>query len=852
MTELEYVLNNFDAHFSQFRKKNIVLHGSRNYAEAIIDRFKKSYNFAGVMSMDPLEGTAWHGLPIISEEDLEKGRYDLVILTERVKYAEAAFQKIRLACKYGNIEIYNMYGLNEFQVHYEADISRPLTLEKAAALCRPYDVIAFEVMNTIFQIPFPNLPADSYELIPGKMVPELISGLRAEGKQIRFSLRKSYPEEKQIRALRDHGFLQNEEKELIRRTGEDLSFRTLKESEPGEKILYIGIGLVNEFILPRCYGIDTIMFIDRNSLNSALFFDSLRPKCLAPERKPFAPGEAERVRELIKKHTLISFDIFDTLLLRKTLFPRDVFELTECKAVESGYAAEGFSRARAKAEEHIPYCSLDEIYHELADLYGWDRKTREAVKQIELDAERSVLEPRTAVVSLLDFALKQGKRVVLTSDMYLPEPVLRKLLKEKGIDGYEKIFVSCDQKRAKYNGLFSQLPALCPDPSEILHIGDNPDADGIPAEKTGIDTLIIPSSLSLAKENGWRKPSETAYTLMERCLLGLTICHLFSDPFRNPNISERTIAERMEHLGNSVIGPFMSAHMCWLIRKLITDRYDGVLFLARDGWLPLKLYEEVRGKMSLPRGIYYYANRHSSFLCCADEKFTAAHIDKLGRSFDLSTEQLLEKVYLIPKDKQLLREYGDLSTEFIERHYEMIHETAERARKGYLRYSRQLGMRAGEKYAVVDFIAVGNTQKYLSKALPFTLRGFYYGTYSSTEVDDNVIEYYLQGDNPALLKEYINMESFFSSPEPAVDHMAEDGIPVFAQEVRDEKDLRNLGLCWETALSFSREFFRLFYQPGKEIISGLIEEMYAAVSHLGNEMPVYDDWFGTEVNKRPS
>ena len=37
MTEVEYIIANFSERFADFRDKRIVLHGSRNYAEAIID-----------------------------------------------------------------------------------------------------------------------------------------------------------------------------------------------------------------------------------------------------------------------------------------------------------------------------------------------------------------------------------------------------------------------------------------------------------------------------------------------------------------------------------------------------------------------------------------------------------------------------------------------------------------------------------------------------------------------------------------------------------------------------------------------------------------------------------------------
>ncbi|MBQ1466994.1 MAG: hypothetical protein IIZ27_00800, partial [Solobacterium sp.] len=415
--------------------------------------------------------------------------------------------------------------MDEFSVHYQADTAESLNLESSLSACYPYDVISFEVMDTIF-------PANTGRLglSPNKLFIQLIPELRKTDKILRFSLRKSYPENLQIQALKDYGFLKTEA-ELIRRTGEDLSFRTLKDTFPGKKIIYFATGLANEFLLPRYYGIDTIRYIEHEVLDS----NNLLPRYAIPDKIPFSPDKKDRIKQMIREHAVISFDIFDTLLLRKTLYPRDVYILTEYKAKHAGYPADRFAAIRARTEDNNPYCTLDDIYEVLADYFDWNSDTEKAMKQLEIDVERSVLEPRKAVVELFNYALDQGKQVILTSDMYLPEDLLHEILQEKEISGYKKIFVSCDCKQAKQTGLYSQLMNLCNNPGDILHIGDNPEADGKAPEESGIDSIIIPSVLSLAQNSSWNKTVEFASTLMERCLLGLSFSHIFANPFQNPN-----------------------------------------------------------------------------------------------------------------------------------------------------------------------------------------------------------------------------------------------------------------------------------------------------------------------------
>ena len=89
MTELEYVISRFDEKFREFCGKRILLHGSREYAEGILKAFDPLYGFLGVMTFDPV-GESFCGKPVFGSDRLTELKPDLIILTERVRYAEAA------------------------------------------------------------------------------------------------------------------------------------------------------------------------------------------------------------------------------------------------------------------------------------------------------------------------------------------------------------------------------------------------------------------------------------------------------------------------------------------------------------------------------------------------------------------------------------------------------------------------------------------------------------------------------------------------------------------------------------------------------------------------------------------
>ena len=833
MNEVSYVVEGFERKFAPFKGQKILLHGSREYARAIVERYDPVFHFAGIMSFDPIDPLMFPGLPVIDQDDLPAFDPDLIILTERVKYAERAYCSLRRICKEVGIPIFNMYGLDEVWLHREAEKPVPESLEEWIEVCAPYDRVVFEVMDTSI-----SFSVTGEDPMVKETIQQLIAHLRSEGKSLGFSLRKSFPEEPQIQALRTFGLVADEETELIRRKGEDYSFRALREAYPTEKILHIGTGLVKEFILPRCYGIDTLCTGGRWEV-----------KCLAPEKakpvpKPYQPDLRQQIEEKIKRHANISFDVFDTLLVRKTLYPQDVFYLTERRAKNAGFAADGFAEARQRVEHDHVYADLDQIYACLEDVFDWTEETAEQIKGIELSVEMDILSPRTEIVELLHFAKQEGKRVFLISDTYLPEPVLCDILAKNGITGFDVLLVSCAYKKAKQSGLYQELIALCPGSGSILHIGADPAADGMASETAGICSVVIPSALELARERGWETCISSARTLTERCMVGSVVSKLYRDPFQNPNLHERTEEERILRYGISAVAPLATGYMTWLLSKLRENEFDGVLFLARDGYLPAAIYDLVREDMHLPKGIYYYANRHSAFLCGADIETQVDSIAQLGRLQGLTAREILKNIYRIPEEDLLPLEKYDTVAEYIDKHMPVIREIAKGSREGFRRYSERCGMRPGGLYALVDFVPGGTTLPNLQRFLPYRMKGFYFGNFRSS-MNDN--EYYLIRKDSALIKNFIELESYFCSPEPSQDCMKEDGTPVFFEEIRTPQEMLQFQMVFDAALSFAGEFFRVFYQEGEIISPSLVEEAYAAEGYHWVQQAVYNDWLRVPI-----
>jgi len=197
------------------------------------------------------------------------------------------------------------------------------------------------------------------------------------------------------------------------------------------------------------------------------------------------------INKIIKKHRVISFDIFDTLLERNVDTPTDIFEIVGKK---NGLQA-SFKEDRVVAEKKARIynngeVTLDDIYKFLPD-YLNDKK--EIIKQSEIDTEINSVKLKHSMKDIYDYAIKQNKQVYLISDMYLPSYVIKRMLDKIGIDGYKKIYISneygCDKISARlFETVIGENNIVR---SEMVHIGDSIKADLIGARKAKIHSVLI-------------------------------------------------------------------------------------------------------------------------------------------------------------------------------------------------------------------------------------------------------------------------------------------------------------------------------------------------------------------------
>ena len=234
----------------------------------------------------------------------------------------------------------------------------------------------------------------------------------------------------------------------------------------------------------------------------------------------------EGLKALISGYDAISFDIFDTLVMRKVYFNHDVFRIVGKKYAE---ILPDFFDYRVRAERELSrtrYPYMEEIYEHLAKASGISLSVAMEMMQYEMSVEKSVIVPRKDMVDIFNYCKEIGKKVYIVSDMYMHQADLEKIINDIGIVGYDRIFVSCEYDTSKPQRLFECYKKEVTAGS-YLHIGDSYACDIAPSALVDIDSFRLKMSTEIWESAG-EKPSEC---LEERTQQAEYIADKLNSPF---------------------------------------------------------------------------------------------------------------------------------------------------------------------------------------------------------------------------------------------------------------------------------------------------------------------------------
>lgn len=424
----------------------------------------------------------------------------------------------------------------------------------------------------------------------------------------------------------------------------------------------------------------------------------------------------------ISKYEYVSFDIFDTLVKRNVKEPKEIFRIVaskhEVRDIDFVYErirAEKIARSKKLGSE----VSLDEIYCEIPIA----EEEKKSLQALEIEIEYQACVPNYAIKNIYDKCIENGKTVIITSDMYLPEDVIVRILQNCDYDNYYKLYLSSTLGKQKCTGkLFEYiLSDLNIDCKKMVHIGDNKKADILLPLKNRIRPIFIN-----------RYDVNTAFCSREEIFESNT--NMFT--MVNNLLPKYSKCTKLYKWGYEAYGPLILGFCYWINDMIQEKKISKVYFLARDMYHIMKIFKflfpnveinylEVSRK-SMRRSYVIKTNNVSSvFDTMARKQYSILDVCvALGINPNRFVNECANKGLLISIEDL----FPDITTLLYSKINEIILNILLETPDYTYEYLNQMGMTSDEKIAIVDIGWHGTIQNMLETITGEKYIGFYFGS----------------------------------------------------------------------------------------------------------------------------
>lgn len=303
----------------------------------------------------------------------------------------------------------------------------------------------------------------------------------------------------------------------------------------------------------------------------------------------------------------VSFDCFDTLLMRSVPRPTEAFLLAHARSSDEtptlraigplryhNLRVQAESEARRRLAEATG--SVEVTIQEIYDAFpAWiPRDERQRALEFEIEVQRQLIRPVAWVADAVRVANERGLRVVITSDTYYPRPLLEEFLGENLMARVDVVFCSCEYRTGKGEGLFlAALERLKIEAEQLLHVGDNYHADMVSAARHGIRSFILPNGdarfWEIAERESRLRGEDRLQHLDPRYGdFGLTSLRA-KIPARGAGGGSFTHFE----YGAQILGPLFAGFCVWVRQSMEAHRLDTAVFAYREGEFLLALVDRM-------------------------------------------------------------------------------------------------------------------------------------------------------------------------------------------------------------------------------------------------------------------
>lgn len=312
---------------------------------------------------------------------------------------------------------------------------------------------------------------------------------------------------------------------------------------------------------------------------------------------------ADETAKALCSADIVSFDVFDTLILRPFSAPADLFYIIGEKLGIPDFRTlrkkcESDARKLKTATDGTAEVTIKDIYELVS------KKTGIAPQlgiRTECETELSLCRADPFMLDVYKKVLSAGKTVIITTDMYMPEEFFEELLHKNGFDGYDRIFLSCAQGCGKSDGKIYDIIKKQYGNKRYIHIGDNRHSDIRNASKAGFETIYYPNINNYAKDY---RPHNMSYLVGSVCS-GLVNARLYCGAH----------CSKAYEYGYKCGGLLILGYCNFIYKTAKEKKADKVFFFARDGYIIKQIFDRLYPDIKTE---YIYWSRTAATKLCAD------------------------------------------------------------------------------------------------------------------------------------------------------------------------------------------------------------------------------------------
>lgn len=439
---------------------------------------------------------------------------------------------------------------------------------------------------------------------------------------------------------------------------------------------------------------------------------------------------------------MISFDVFDTLLTRKTATPEGIFYLIQDKLQNdpqydfiNSYVRMNFCRLRSMAEKLVRLpenekgkddVTLRQIYLGMAMCGCLTKKDTEVLWRLECETELENVLPIKKNIQKVREYINQGEHVILISDMYLETEVVAAMLrKAEPFLAELPLYVSSSYQKAKWSGrLYAAIAKMeHMDYREWRHFGDQQKSDVEVPRRLGITVCRLEAEPLMECEKALLSQKKEDVCL--QLLVGAARYDRMIGEYGVPG-----------EIGNSFGGEILLPYVLWILGQCRQRKICRLYFVARDGYLLKKIADRIIQHNNLNISTeYVYGSRRAwriPAMVCEEydwnltELIRWSHVEKirtvvdLAAVFEMSVEEFSEYLpeYYQTNLQHMLNSFElKLLTvqlqqnESFRTHFRLMHKVRRERAERYL--LERIDM-SDDGFAFVEIGGSGLTQEYLS------------------------------------------------------------------------------------------------------------------------------------------